>query len=321
MVVNKKELHKICNLEQSAFSRYGDVMPTAHGGFYIHIDNGSQVLGVAHLDTVQTARNFRISKGKVHSPRLDDRLGVYIMLSLLPSMGVKTDILLTTDEEMGMSTAEHFVSDKQYNWMYSFDRAGADVVMYQYFKDEYAELLYAYGFSDIGYGSYSDLCELGHLGAMGINIGTGYENYHSKSAYAKINIVKKNVGKFVDFYHDAKDIHFEHKQLFDTYKWGGYGQYKYVENYWDGVYWCTVCGLAKVNEPMEQKSIEYYNMCTECLDKTGDGMYCFSCLKDCGKEKYDKFSWVDTGLCEGCAYEEKMRENSLGMGWEDADYS
>ena len=44
----------------------------------------------------------------VHSGALDDRLGAYIILDLLPKLGINVDVLLTVGEEQGRSTANFF---------------------------------------------------------------------------------------------------------------------------------------------------------------------------------------------------------------------
>ena len=327
-MLNKSELHHVCNLDQYSFGRYGDVTwLEEHMGFYVHIDRGSDVLGVAHLDTVQQAKNFRVSKGKVYSPRLDDRLGVYVMLKLLPSLGVKTDILLTTNEEIGKSTALHYSPKKDYNWMYSFDRAGDDVVMYQYYTNEYAELLEEHGFNDVGYGTYSDLSDLDHLGVMGMNVGVGYELYHSVKSYAYLNVLKKNVMRFKSFYDSHKDVHHPHDgqrysgkyRLLDS-EWTKYNSEWSMDD-WDDttgkwveqdsiVPHCTGCGRNIENDDVEVEAVETYGYCTKCLSELTSAMSCFTCSKDCGKNKYDRFSWIETGECEECAYDKLMNDGA-----------
>ncbi len=48
-------------------------------------------------------------------------------------MGINVDVLLTTGEEMGQSSAAYFdPGEKKYNWMFQFDRGGTDVVTYDY---------------------------------------------------------------------------------------------------------------------------------------------------------------------------------------------
>src|SRR5690606_30970976 len=121
------------------------------------------------------------------------------------------DVLLTENEEMCMSTAQYFEAEKQYNWMFSFDRMGDDVVTYQYDNANMKQLLMSYGF-DVGFGSYSDIVELDHLGCWGMNIGCGMHDYHSQKAYADIKELADQVDKFTQFYWDNKEIHFGYER-------------------------------------------------------------------------------------------------------------
>src|SRR5262249_10213773 len=130
------EFSAIASKSESDFADFGVVVKqgNSEGDTYTFADNGSDVLGVAHLDTVQNAHFGSLIKLKgekvLLSPRLDDRLGVYIITSLLPKFGVTCDWLLTTGEEIGCSSAANFRTDKSYNWAFSFDRSGDDVVLY-----------------------------------------------------------------------------------------------------------------------------------------------------------------------------------------------
>src|SRR5688572_4953131 len=156
---------------------------------YIYQNNNSRILGVAHLDTVLSMNHFyrlKVNQDQiVLNAQLDDRLGAYTLLHLLPSMGLKYDLLLTEGEEMGLSTAAHFKTDKQYNWMFSFDRKGTDVVMYQYESKPLTAALESSKFK-IGIGSFSDIAFLDHLGCKGFNVGTGYHGEHSTMCYANM---------------------------------------------------------------------------------------------------------------------------------------
>jgi hypothetical protein len=193
------------------FSDYATKTDLPEGRFYWYQDNGSNVLAVAHLDTVQGDRSCEVvdtAAGPLAvSGALDDRLGVYVILDLLPRLGVTCDWLLTTDEEIGRSTATEFAEDfmedsgKQYHWIIQFDRGGTDVVMYDYETPEYASLVEASG-ARVGVGSYSDICELDDLGCAGFNWGVAYEDYHSPRSHAWLNDTFRMVARFLRF-HEA----------------------------------------------------------------------------------------------------------------------
>ena len=73
------------------------------------------------------------------------------------------------------------------------------MVLYDYETEALDELLKGYGFK-VGFGSYSDICKLEHLGIAGFNFGCGYHNAHSKDAYLLVHETKAMVERFVEFY-------------------------------------------------------------------------------------------------------------------------
>ena len=234
-------------------------------GTYFFKDVGAHVLAVAHLDTVQSIKNFELSRGMpekesfsytsfykdnvwdkkkqkyvpvkkkkakkkakkvdknapliVKSSRLDNRLGAYIVCDLLPQLGIYTDVLLTEGEESCSSTAQMFDGNeakRQYNWMFSFDREGRDVVMYQYENKESEEQLEKHAL-DLGIGSYSDICELDWLECVGFNFGAGNYRSHQASAFAVVKQCYKQVRKFRSFYSEFRDTFMEY-DVEDTVK-------------------------------------------------------------------------------------------------------
>lgn len=216
------QLKQRCISSFSSFKKEGDVVYGLHGT-HIFIDNGGDVLMTAHLDTVanykQCKRFDATKKGIVKSRALDDRLGAHILLDILPTLGINVDILLTEGEESGQSTAQDFIPTKNYNWLACFDRLGNDAVTYRYSNVEAENALVDVGFK-IDWGSYTDICELTHLGIWGVNIGTGYFNNHEKSAWADLNITKETILAFRTFweaYHDTP-LWDEEKQN-DDYEW------------------------------------------------------------------------------------------------------
>lgn len=191
-----------CRMDVSEFEKLGDCIQTKDGPV-IHIDNGANVLAVAHLDYVLWA-NPKIKKDTIYCPQLDDRLGVWVILDVLKEVGINVDVLLTDSEECGRSTSQYFDSPKEYNWMFQFDRAGNDVVMYEYETDEHCEKLESVGWK-VGNGSFSDICHLNHLACTGFNFGVGYWMQHTKKCYADLRDTRRNVAKFMAFYNKYAD--------------------------------------------------------------------------------------------------------------------
>jgi len=200
-----------------------DVRELSNGDYYAFKDNGSNVLAVAHMDIASTKLNidtgYRLEDSKVYSPALDDRLGVFIITKILPMLGVVPDILLTTGEEKGQSTGMYFDTSKKYNWMFSFDRCGDDVVMYDYETTALVQMLEETGFI-VGKGSFSDICWMEHLSVSGFNFGTGYYGEHTKRCYADLDVTRFMVALFVDFFEEFKNIKFDYVPIPYEYRYG-----------------------------------------------------------------------------------------------------
>ena len=224
-------LRRICVADD--FTPYGftrttlDPHPSGRERFYWYRDGGpgATVLAVAHLDTVQDDRTCQITDTAsgllATSGALDDRLGAYIISDLLPSLGIVCDVLLTTDEESGQSTASDYDPPKDYNWVIQFDRGGTDVVAYQYETPDLVAKVRESG-ARMGQGSYSDICELGHLGVAGLNWGTGYQDYHSPRSHAWLDDTFRCVSKFARFYRANQGTPIPHFLDPDTDDWTDY---------------------------------------------------------------------------------------------------
>lgn len=184
--------------------------------FYAFRDNGAQILAVAHLDTVmphaERAASFvdTAAGPVVFSGALDDRLGAYTILELLPRLGIGVDVLLTTGEEQGNSTAQHFAADKEYLWAIEFDRGGTDVVMYQYHDAETEDLVRDCG-ARVGHGSFSDIAYLDHLEVKAFNWGVGYRDYHGPRSHAFLEDYWQMLAYFVRFHDANADVYLPHE--------------------------------------------------------------------------------------------------------------
>jgi hypothetical protein len=170
---------------------------------YLKRNPKSKVLAVGHTDVVLYGDpRITLDYKQVNCPQLDDRLGVWLILHPLVKALPKDmpfDVLLTDREEVGDSTANLLNPDKQYNWIFEFDRKGQEVVMYDYQTPELKKLMEDFGF-EVGHGSFTDICMLDRLGCAAFNFGTGYHKEHSKDCYANLEETAENVEKFVKFY-------------------------------------------------------------------------------------------------------------------------
>lgn len=134
-------------------------------------------------------------------------MGAFVILHLLPYLGLKGyDILLTTGEETGNTSAKQWKTTKKYKWMFSFDRQGDDVVMYQYDTPENRTLLEQYDFEPAR-GSFSDIAALGDLGCSGFNFGCGMWNYHDKWGFCNLEQLEDQVTRFVKFFNEKSKTH------------------------------------------------------------------------------------------------------------------
>lgn len=224
MKYNIEILRKICNIGTYQLLDTLEQLVSVHGKVtrtqdYLYIDNGSPVLAIAHLDTVMDMPAYAVSsKGsntplkpvsvidnKINTIQLDDRLGVWLITSVLPQIGIVPDMLFTLDEEVGASTAALFKTDKKYNWMFQFDRRGfGTVVMYQYETPKYVNMLEDIGY-DVQIGTISDISYLDGLGCTGFNFGCGYIDEHSHSCMTRISWINVVVEMFAEFYARYKD--------------------------------------------------------------------------------------------------------------------
>ena len=168
----------------------------------VFINRGSNILFVAHLDTVLIPQIKRITTTRIYATGLDDRLRAYTAYNL--SQELKTDLLLTDNEEIAQSTAE-FHKCKNYNWIAEFDRAGRDVVTYNIHNKKFKEAIKLLWKS--GTGSFSDIAFL-DIKACCMNVGIGYQKAHEENSYVDLPAYKKQMNKFRQFFEKNKNIEF-----------------------------------------------------------------------------------------------------------------
>jgi hypothetical protein len=213
---------------EELMAEIGGIQKCPNGLNYAYKPMGHKILAVAHCDSVTCdTDHFFTKNGIVWCTRLDDRLGVFAILNVLPVLGIPVDILLTDGEETCNSTAKHFhipELEGRYNWIVQFDRRGTDVVTYQF--DEMDPHIKKH-ICDPGYGSYSDICELDWLGCAAMNVGVGYHDEHTLGSHAKLWEFRSQMRKFKNFYENMKDTFVEHKQGYYYRKKSGKGAFGY----------------------------------------------------------------------------------------------
>ncbi|GEM_PF-5009480 len=182
--------------------------------FFAFKDNNSKTLAVAHMDTINIPSGLKIEDGIIKSSVVDNRLGVYIITELLQRKNINSDLLITTNEEICYSSARYFIPEKTYNWIYSFDRFGDNAALYQYINStSWVSELKKHGFK-VCTGSYSDIVDMAHLGASGVNLGIGYcQNHHDVEAFAEIKTTVNQLNKFHRFYEAFQFTHFQYDSI------------------------------------------------------------------------------------------------------------
>lgn len=297
-----------------------ETLGTVDAAGNVFIDNDSKVLFVAHRDYVPREVFCAYDGNYIFSPQLDDRLGIYVALDLLPQCGIKPDILLTTDEEIGQSTASQFVPSKTYNWMFQFDRRGNDAVTYEYDGKKWLNALLSAGFK-IGQGTFSDICFLDHLGICGVNVGTAYNNEHTNVCHATVTMLLDQVDTFHTFWKKYSGKRFDHTVTVKKHtvpyankSWGwqdyayvdyAYGKNKYFESDMYDVMDCEFC-KREFKDIDSIASILEFGACPECFEKwsvdstDGERQYCEVCGQFMPDGDYK------SGVCFNC-YEQMIK--------------
>jgi hypothetical protein len=211
----------ICEEDENNFAGFYDMervevdQPAPHN-FYNFLDRGSNILAVAHLDTVASKDKrkcrFVDTEGAgpiVVSRALDDRIGAYSILEWLPALGFSPDVLLTVGEESGKSTAGLYEPYKQYDWIIEFDRGGTDVVLYCYDDTPTRKLVSDTG-ATVGRGSISDISYLYNCGVKAFNWGTGYRDYHTAKSHAWLADTWEMMDYFLLFLEQNETTHLPH---------------------------------------------------------------------------------------------------------------
>ena len=186
---------------------------TAEWGYWETTPHGRKYITYtkAQREEQEAALEESGPKDIMQHPALDDRLGLWIILEVLPLLGVECDILLCDSEEIGKSTAkrwqEHIDESVEYNWLVEFDRMGEDVVFYTLESPEWREAWKATGRS-IGTGSFTDISALDHLKTCAVNIGISYHRQHHSECYAEIPKTLEACEIFAKFWEQHKDTKF-----------------------------------------------------------------------------------------------------------------
>ena len=212
-------------------------LPTLGSGGerYAYVDNGADVLAIAHLDTVQPLSGITSIQGDIiHAIGLDDRLGAYGITHCLP---FAVDLLYTDHEEIGESTAEYFTPRKEYRYIIEIDRCGVDCVTYGRDNPRFLDGLRAVGF-ELGVGSFTDLCFLDSPACM-VNVGTGYYRPHAKDSFFSLSEFQAGIDRITRFNQLSKRAHYvASRDISPRVRW----TWSTMDDTADNAYYCCICG-------------------------------------------------------------------------------
>jgi len=296
-----------------------------------HIKQGGTVCLMAHVDTVKTPTIPRHYNGTIWAKGLDDRLGIYMAMRLYSERD-DVDVIITDDEEIGMSTAEMLTKKDlaQYNSIIELDRAGNDFVHYGCAD---TDLINAYTvYAEEGIGAFSDIDYIEDYARQCgcINVGIGYENAHGDDSFVEIKDLAKswkNINSFLDVYHNVKfakadktkyDYGYGYGHAGDYTSWGHVNEvvpYKKKDEY----DYCDYCGHAFTHKEMVNMGDNLY-CCEECFEtmmRSTEGLVeepvqeiadedVHPLCSECALElmEYE----VEEGLCEYCKAKIKTNE-------------
>ena len=323
------KLRQRCVMDFGDFAALpGAELKTGKRGRHIFFDRGSSVLAVAHLDWVKFLEPiFYKDNGNdcIQCPQLDDRLGAWVILDVLPSLGLEFDVLLTDGEERGNSTAADFTQPRQYNWGFEFDRRGVDTVLYRYDSStEWKNALKESGLT-LAWGTFSDICELTDCGVCFANVGTGYWHEHTNECRARLSDTMSQALKFKAFFNTNKERKFAWEKPTYTYTgfYGGNGRWNRRDDEgedevasWYGRTW----GRHEVGRSNTDSVITAANgrelvQCKRCgtwewSDELYDEGYCWKCYQGMRQHQLDSAKDDDTVVVKD---DEKKVEESKKM--------
>lgn len=315
MNINYDKFKEICLAPWEYFTalKGAQEVDDGKGHKYIYFDRGSRILAVAHLDTVQK-KDFHFHAIEiagnvwVFNAQLDDRIGAYAILDLLPRLGLEYDILLTTDEEIGKSTAHYFTTQKDYLWMFEVDRRGEDVVHYQYDREFLKKRLKKAGFLKVEIGAKSDIWYLDFLGCCGFNVGTGYEDEHTVWAKANMSVFTRQMERLVKFYEKYRTLYFKYdpkddKPVVNTYAyWERPVPEGYSRTWATGAIWDNTIGAYKLPVPVAQQNLNpNCNVCEVVLTFANRSNRYSTVCRNCAADLFE---------CVGCGELRSLHEET-----------
>ena len=311
-----RTFERMCGLTQKSLKRtvstflkakYARVVETQD---YVYAEGDIPIALVAHLDTVfdPPAKEVFYDRRKnvIWSPQglgADDRAGVFSIISIIKTTGLRPHVIFTTDEEKGALGASVLSQEecpfKDLRYIIELDRRGADdCVFYDCENPEFTSYIEGFGFIE-AIGSFSDIsmiCEA--WGIAGVNLSIGYRDEHSFCEILSVGHMLQTIDKVITMLTVPVD-------KIPAFK---YIPAKYPSDWWlksflthsNDLTHCYMCGQENKNEDMipvklRDDTIKYF--CIDCIVDQGIG-WC----KICG-EAFERPENDQMGLCNDCKRE------------------
>lgn len=279
---------------------------------------GARILAVAHIDFLRSGKVHYVSRKRIVSSALDDRAGVYIIMDLLPRLGILADVLLTDNEETGGSTIRNLGVGMldAYNWIVQFDRRNEGAVHYGY--QEMIPILANY-FPSVERGTFTCISAIEACSPVGaFNVGVGYSQEHSEQCSLDARSLNRQLMRFRDFYRDMFDVKIEHKgahpgeethacRYKSSYQGGWVGGNHLIPGQTRKETRSTRDAellLPKVKQ-LDDEDDDWYQWASDnnptLFDEQSMDTYCSFCgdVVQRGRPGY-KMSWQNESLCETC---------------------
>lgn len=250
-------------------------------GNIIGLNHPKAPLLSAHMDTVQSpsdctmAEYIHINGDFVKGYGIigaDDKVGIFIILSLLKDSSEKFNFVFTVQEECGAIGAREFIYNNDLGsipYGIVLDRKGSsDIIcsLNDYGTKEFEFVLESIG-EGFGYksthGVFSDCDEFSNVFSCA-NLSVGYFEQHNKTEYAKLSLIKNSMEFTFNILKNVKEKFEAPEKIFRYSKFDNfYGRSIYPTDI-DEFNTCSLCGTL-TNNTTEVQTIGMF-LCDECFN-------------------------------------------------------
>ncbi len=299
-------------------------------------DRQSNVMLMGHMDTVRNENNlmslsFNKETGIIRNLGGDgagdvlggdDRCAMFLIQEVIIQSGIRPDVLLTYDEEIGGVGVGKFCKDhkiedlKHIHWTIEPDKSfeGKDNLVWCRYDDDsdIFEKFMKENYPDMEeiFGSYTDMCDIqSDFGINGINIDACYNNQHTKSEYIDFYRMPRVIQRMIDMIKLKTIEVFAYEENYAySYNYSAYGGSS--GRYNSGIFvkddsTCAICGWLTAEYEMA---------------KIGDELVCYDCCEELDEADIKYLLYGANFMEENYSnYEPPVRTFSSTYGTEDDD--